>query len=65
MVYSLTCFRSLPKYCLLTETILALLFKFAHIYCTVFLHPPFTLFIVISIVYLIILGKLHERKNIQ
>lgn len=62
MVYSLTSFRSLPKYCLLTETIPALLFKFAHIYCTVFLHPPpFTLFIVISIVYLIIPGKLHVR----
>lgn len=48
MVYSLTSFRALPKYCLLTETIRVPLFKFAHIYCTVFLHPPFILFIVIS-----------------
>lgn len=48
MVYSLTSFRALPKYCLLTETIPSLLFKFAHIYCTVFLHPSFILFIVIS-----------------
>ena len=49
MVYSLTSFRSLSKYCLLTETIPSLLFKFAHMYCTVFLHPsPFILFIVIS-----------------
>lgn len=48
MVYFLTSFRLLPKYCLLTETIPSLLFKFAHIYCTVFLHPPFILFIVIS-----------------
>lgn len=48
MVYFLTSFRLLPKYCLLTETIPSLLFKFAHIYCTVFLHPSFILFIVIS-----------------
>lgn len=48
MVYSLTSFRALPKYCLLTETIPSLLFKFAHMYCTVFLHPSFILFIVIS-----------------
>ena len=48
MVYSFTSFRLLPKYCLLTQTIPALLFKFAHKYCTVFLHPPFILFIVIS-----------------
>ena len=48
MVYFLTSFRLLPKYCLLTETIPSLLFKFAHIYCTVFLHPQFILFIVIS-----------------
>ena len=40
--------QALPKYCLLTETIPSLLFKFAHIYCTVFLHPSFILFIVIS-----------------